>query len=78
MSERMTSIHIPGVSGARFTKSGRKVPSDMIAAIRRWAEMVLAASDDDFCVETYVGFNVQRSCEILQEGVSPPEPPLQG
>jgi hypothetical protein len=75
MSERMTSIKLPGVWGAGWAEYGRKEPSEMIAAIRRhaqheiaWAEKVLAADDADFRVDTYLGPHAQRNREILQEG----------
>ena len=76
MSDRMTSVHLPGMrNGAGLTEWGRKTPAEMVAMIRAYAELqareaaeILAAHDDDFHVSTYVGARVQKQRETLQEG----------
>ncbi|MFG1429365.1 hypothetical protein [Roseixanthobacter glucoisosaccharinicivorans] len=76
MSERMTSIHLPGSRGSGgYAEYGRCEPAEMISVIRaraahmkEEAERILSAPDDAFRVETYVGVHVQRRREILQEG----------
>lgn len=76
MSERMTAVYLPGIpSGTGLANYGRKTPAEMIEAYRahaehakEWAEKVLAASDDDFCVETYLGPLIRDKCEVLQKG----------
>jgi len=79
MSERMTSIHLPGVSiSAGWADYGRKTIDEMIALVRSRAEamkadaeLILAAADSDFRVKTYRGILVQRDCVVLQEGRKP-------
>jgi hypothetical protein len=76
MADRMTSIHLPGLaSGSGLADWGRQDAATMIAQIRRyalqqkeWAEAILAAADEDFMVNTYVGVHVQRNREIIQKG----------
>lgn len=75
MSERMTSIVLPGVHGSGYADWGRKTPKEMIDRLRRiatedkqTAEKILAAKDDDFLVETYLGVHARRKREILQKG----------
>lgn len=67
MGEPMT-----GQAGAEW---GRKTPAEMIERYRQYArhqlaeaQAVLAATDEDFRVETYTGVHVQRNREVLQEG----------
>ena len=76
MSERMTAIYLPGTDGSSvWADYGRQSVDHMIALIRdraehmkAEAEKILAASENDFHVETYVGVNVCRNREVLQEG----------
>jgi hypothetical protein len=76
MSERMTSITLPGrPTGAGLADWGRRAVPEMIAQIRAKAahdkaeaEAILAASDEDFRVDTYTGVHVQRNREVLQPG----------
>ena len=77
MSERMTSIDLPGVFNSGWADYGRKTPAEMIAYMRRHAEdkkreaeAVLAAADADFRVETYRGIYVKRDREVLQAGLT--------
>lgn len=78
MSERMTSITLPGLnSGHGIADWGRKTPEEMVERLRSYAERqkaaaerILAAAPSDFRVETYVGVHVQRQKEVLQEGLS--------
>lgn len=78
MSERMTSIHVPGHFGGGYAEHGRKSVPEMLVAIRLYAEslrqtadIILNALDEDFRVETYVGVHVHKQTEILQEGRNP-------
>ena len=78
MSDRLTSINLPGVFGSGLADWGRKTPAEMIAKLRAKAtedkavaDAVLAASDGDFHVQTYVGVHVERKKEVLQEGRKP-------
>lgn len=78
MSERMTAIFLPGEYGSGLADRGRKTVPEMIATLRAYAaqqkaayEAILAASDDDFRVETYVGVHVQRERVIWQKGRAP-------
>jgi|SRR5579859_6148367 len=73
MSERLTSINLPG--GAGYADYGRKTIAEMIALARRHAtlakqeaEEILAAKDSDFHICTYQGVHVQRNRIVLQEG----------
>lgn len=75
MSEHMTSIHLPGVRDSGYADWGSRSVTEMIALLRQKArderavaEAILAASDDDFHVETYYGVYVHRNAEILQNG----------
>ena len=75
MSERMTSIRIPGVFGSGYADYGRKTPKEMIDIIRDYAltkkaeaEIILNAKDEDFRVETHLGHFVRNKIEVLQEG----------
>ena len=75
MSERMTSINLPGLFGAGYADRDSKTVAEMIALIRRNAtamkrdaEAILSANDTDFRVETYLGVYVCRNREVLQEG----------
>lgn len=75
----MTGITLPGHSGSGFQDYGRKTVPEMIAALRRIAEhqkaeaeAILAASDDDFRVSTYIGSLVERNREVMQEGRKKP------
>lgn len=78
MSERHTSIYLPGGNGevsSGLAHPGLCTPEEMIKKIRdyaqyqyEWARDVLTASDRDFRVETYMGRHVQRNKKVLQEG----------
>jgi hypothetical protein len=76
VSERLTSIHLPGHSGSSgYADWGRKSVAEMVAIIRhraeaakQEAEAILAAQDSDFHVCTYRGVYVQRHREVLQQG----------
>jgi hypothetical protein len=75
VSERMTSIFLPSLGlGSGFADWGRKTRPDMIARMRRHAqiqkeeaERILAASDEEFVVETYVGVHVRNKLEVVTE-----------
>lgn len=72
----MTSVHLPGMrNGAGYAVYGRSSAEEMIATIRTHAQSqfdeakeILAASDEEFRVETYLGSWVQRNKEVIQEG----------
>lgn len=74
MSDRMTAVYLPSLPrGAGRAEYGRLPASEMIAIIRRSAELqkaeaeaILAADDADFQVETYVGLHAQRRREVIQ------------
>jgi len=77
MTERMTGVHFPGVTGwplNGFQDRGRQNRAEMISEFRRMAaiakqqaEAILAASDEDFVVETYLGSVVTRNREPVIE-----------
>lgn len=78
MSNRMTSIDLPGVRGSGIAEWGRKTPAEMITLLRQHAESqraaaesIIAACDKDFYVQTYVGIYMQRQREVLQKGRKP-------
>ena len=78
MSERMTAIDLPGTWGGGIADYGRKTVPEMIALLRSHAtanrtqaEAILAANDEDFRVQTYIGERVRRDRIILQEGKKP-------
>lgn len=79
MSDRMTSVHLNGLPmGAGYAEWGLREPKEMIGYLRQIArqqlleaEKILAASDEDFRVETYVGVHVRRQLRVLQEGKKP-------
>lgn len=80
MSDRLTSISLPGLFGSGLAEYGRKSPGEMVAAVRKYAAAqhalygaILAAEDADFRIETYVGVLVQRNSEVLQDGRSKAE-----
>lgn len=69
MSDRMTGIHLPSLGGG-WQEYGRQTREHMIARYRRQAqiakeeaERILAASDDEFVVETYLGKYAMRNRE---------------
>ena len=75
MSERMTSIDLPGHFGAGIADWGRKTIPEMIALVRdhaalakRDAEAILAAKDSDFYICTYRGVYARRDLMVLQHG----------
>lgn len=75
MSERMTSITLPGSRHCGLADWGRKTPEEMIRQIRAHAEHmkveaeeIISASDLEFRVQTYTGVHVQRNRETLQPG----------
>lgn len=65
----MTSIHLPGLKDdSGIAEWGRKTHAEMVATYRARAarlraesDRILAAADEDFIVETYLGQNVQRN-----------------
>lgn len=72
MSDRYTSIKLPGMSG--IADHGRRPRAEMIELIRRHAERekaeaeaILAATDDQFQIETYVGVHVRKGREVIQK-----------
>jgi hypothetical protein len=74
MSDRMTSIKLPCRFGCSVADWGMKSIPEMLELIRSYAkqnkaeaEAILAATDDQFRVETYVGVHVMRNREIIQE-----------
>lgn len=76
MSERMTSIRLPGLpTGTGFQDYGLKSVGEMIKTIQdkaRYdienAKKILDAKDDEFLVETYIGPYARRKLEIIQSG----------
>ena len=75
MSDRFTSIKLPGVPGSGLADWGRKTPEEMIAYLHKHCESQIAlytamknAFDADYRIETYVGVHVQRNKEVLQPG----------
>lgn len=74
MSEKMTSITLPGTQG--FMDWGYKSRAEMIATYRRIAErrkaeakVILNAADSDFIVEQHIGINVRRNVVRVNEKV---------
>jgi hypothetical protein len=74
MSDRMTSIRLPGTFGSGVADHGRRTVPEMIKIIRRKAEhdriianAILAAPDGEFLVETYEGIHVRRNKVVLQD-----------
>lgn len=70
MSERMTGISAPGISG--IAESGRKTRAEMIPLFRTYyeqqrveAEKALALSDEDLVVETYLGPWAMKNREVV-------------
>lgn len=75
MSERLTSISLPGSDAAGWVERGRVPAGDMIATYRnlaarqlREAREVLDAPDDAFRITTQRGIVVQRDRQIIQPG----------
>jgi hypothetical protein len=75
MADRLTGIDLPGVWGSGLADWGRKDPAEMIKMLRAkaaddkaTAEKILAASDADFHIQTYVGVHRRRQVEVLQQG----------
>ena len=77
MSERMTGIHLPSLGTTfGFQEYGRQTREHMIARIRRDAKIaleeaqrILAAPDEEFVMETYLGPIAMRNREPV-----PPAP----
>ncbi len=74
MSERMTSVELPGAHRG-FADYGRCDPAELIEALREQAkaglvaaQAVLDAADEDFRVATFRGPICQRAREVLREG----------
>lgn len=72
MTDRFTSVDVPGAGHEGFMEAGRVAPAEMIAALREIArqdrdaaQAVLDAADDDFVVKTFRGVHVQRDSEVL-------------
>ena len=77
MSERMTSIELPGHYGAGMADYGRKTVAEMVKLIREHAELmkhdaeaILKAKDREFYVCTHLGVYVRRNLVVLQHGNS--------
>jgi len=76
MSGRLTGIDLPGLGiGTGLADWGRKTPAEMIQKYREYArrnkevaEAILAAADDDFRIDTYVGPLAMKDYVVLQEG----------
>lgn len=75
MSDRMTSITLPGCRDAGVAERGLQSVAHMIAMYREKAraeleaaQAILAAADSDFRVKTYLGVYVEREPRILQDG----------
>lgn len=76
MSEQMTGITLRGLSSnAGIADYGLKTVPYMVAQIRARARLmradadaIMAAADEDFHVDTYVGPLVMRDRRVLQEG----------
>lgn len=75
MSDRLTEIHLPGCDHSGIAEWGRRSKDEMLKQIRkhaetmkRQAEALLSAHDDDFTITTYLGVIVQRNREVIQKG----------
>jgi hypothetical protein len=73
MSGRLTSISLQGYAiiadwGLRTPEEMIKIARDYAASLRKQAEQIEAASNQDFTVETYIGVNVMKNRKILQKG----------
>lgn len=75
MAERMTAIDLPGHFDSGLADWGVKSVEEMVSMLREKAardkavaEAILAASDDDFRVQTYRGVHVRHDRKILQKG----------
>ena len=73
MSDKMTVVQLPGVSGAGFQNYGERTVPEMIETLRRYAradleraEKILAAKDEDFQVEVVRGVIVGHHIKWLQ------------
>jgi hypothetical protein len=71
MSDRLTAISLPRVSG--IADRGLKTPEEMIKQMRQYADalrkevaQIDAAKDEDFLIETYVGVHVRKNLKVLQ------------
>lgn len=73
---RHTSINLPGgkIGHGGLGEWGRKSRVEMIAIYRRWAERqkaeaerILAAPDEDFVVQTYLGEIRRKNVEVVTE-----------
>ena len=81
MTDRMTSIRLPGATSPGWMDCGLVPPEAMIAAFRERAERmiaegkeILAAQDGDFRVETFIGPYARRGPRVLQPGRRPEVP----
>lgn len=75
MSERMTAIHLLGTTRPGIADWGMKTAPEMIEQYRSYArnlleeaQAVLAASDEEFMVESYRGPWAMRDRKIIQQG----------
>lgn len=74
MSERMTSVTVRVAGfGSGVAEYGRRTRVEMISMLRkkaardkREAEQILAAADEDFIVETYVGVYAHKNLEVVE------------
>ena len=81
MSEKMTTITLPGLQGSGFSDYGEVPVAKMIAKVREHAQLqlelaqaILNAADGDFRVETYYGPHAQKSQRVIQAGRYKPPP----
>lgn len=72
---RLTGIHLIGSPWNGLANWGKRTPKEMIEWARSIAvvdkaiaEQILAASDEDFHVTTFIGVHVQKKREVLQKG----------
>jgi hypothetical protein len=75
MADRMTYIRLRTTDDPGFADRGLVPAAAMIAAYREKArreleaaQAILAAPDDAFHIETYVGVYVMRNRRVIQEG----------
>lgn len=76
MSEKLTTIHIPGTpNGWGLMDWGEKTVPEMIALYRSYAvewrkrvEAIEACADGDFAIAIIRGVHVQHPIRTLQEG----------
>lgn len=72
MSEKMTTVRIPGSASGGYSSWGRIPRAEAVKAFRdyheyqrRVAEEALAATDEQLLVEVHTGVHVRRNVEVL-------------